>query len=288
MAETNAEPSTDADYSETQLLYNRVMEQALATAISSLELRNGWHVLDAGCGAGGALPLLHAAVAPEGTVVGLDIARAHVTRASALVRQLGLEGAVSVEAADLRAELPQADESFDAAWSADVLYPDTVGDPGAGVVRLKRVLKPGGLLAIFYGNWLRPAYLPGYARLEHLICAAREALYARERMWQGEPHPESALGWLERAGFTRCRMQVHPVLHRQPLPDAVRRYIQIAIFGNHYQRAVAEGGKEVGKSDADQQLWSRLTNPHHPDYALDQPEYYCTATALLAVGEKPR
>jgi arsenite methyltransferase len=278
----------DADYADTEFLYNALMQPALTAAIDSLGLRAGWRVLDAGCGPGGVLPLLHAAVSPGGAIVGLDLSVPHVERARTLVWQRGLQDSVSLEVADLCADLPIADATFDAVWSADVLYPDTVGDPLEVVARLKRTLRPGGVLAIFYGNWLRPIYLPGYARLEHLICAAREALYTHERAWQGEPHPERALSWLQRAGFTNCQVSLSPVVHQQPLPDAVRRYIQTAIFAHHYQRAIAEGGTYVGMTAADRDLWSRLTDPQHPDYLLDRPDYYCALTPLLAAGEQPR
>ena len=39
-------------------------------------------------------------------------------------------------------------------------------------------LKPGGTLAIHFSNWLRTIFLPGYARLEHLILAAMERQFA--------------------------------------------------------------------------------------------------------------
>jgi SAM-dependent methyltransferase len=148
---------------------------------------------------GGVLPLLYTAVAPTGTIIGLDSSASHVERARRLARNRGLRGAVTVMAADLRAALPVAPASCDAVWIADVLYPDTVGNSAAVVANLSRALKPGCILAIFYGNWLRPLYLPGYARLEHLICAARESAYARERPRQGS-HIRSARsrGWSRR------------------------------------------------------------------------------------------
>jgi hypothetical protein len=81
-----------------------------------------------------------------------------------------------------------------------VLYPDTAGNSDAIIARLGRTLKAGGVLAIFHGNWLRPLYLPGYGRLEHLIChlicSARETVYARGHPWHGRVHPERPLAWL--------------------------------------------------------------------------------------------
>lgn len=149
-----------------------------------------------------------------------------------------------------------------------------VGDSGAVVTRLSRTLTPGGVLAIFYGNWLRPLYLPGYARLEHLICAARETMYARERAWQGQPHPERPLAWLRGAGLTGCRLQVLPVVYLQPLPEAVREYLGAAILGGHYADAVAACGREVGMTAEDEALWRRLSDPASPEYILDRSDYY--------------
>lgn len=277
----------ETDYADTEYLYNDLMGPALEEAVATIGLRPGWRVLDAGCGPGGVLPLLHAAVAPGGHVVGLDYSAAHVERARQLATERGIQDAVTLSVADLRTDLPIEPGSCDAVWTADVLYPDTVGDPAAVTAQLSRALKPGGTLAIFYGNWLRSMYLPGYARLEHLICAAREAMYARERSWEGQPHPERPLAWLERAGLTSLRLQVFPVLHRQPLPDAARRYITDAILGGHYARAVAACGEDVGMTEADEALWRRLSDPASPAFILDQPDYYCLLSPILARGQMP-
>lgn len=282
------EASGETDYTDREYLYNRVMEPVLERAVAAIGLRAGWRVLDAGCGPGGVLPLLSAAVAPDGAVIGLDLSAPHVERARQLVRERGLQTTVTVEVANLRADLPIEPASCDAVWSADVLYPDTVGDPALVVATLSRALKPGGILAIFYGNWLRPLYLPGYARLEHLICAAREAQYARERPWQGAAHPERPLAWLARAGLVSPRpLQLFPVLHCQPLPAAVRRYIATAILDGHYAHAVAAWSEEGGMTSEDEHLWRRLSDPQSSDYILDQPDYFCAATPLLALGQRP-
>lgn len=220
-------------------------------------------------------------------VMGLDSSAPHIARARQLVRERGITQVVTVEVGDLRAELPLSPASFDAVWTADVLYPDTVGDPAAVVMRLARVLKPGGILAIFYGNWLRPTYLPGYARLEHLICAARETLYTRERPWQGQLHPERPLAWLQAAGLSESRLHPQTVAYCQPLPDAVRQYITTAIFGGHYAEAVAVCGREVGMSAVDEDLWRRLSDSTNPGYLLNQPDYYCVLSPLLALGNAP-
>lgn len=55
-----------------------------------------------------------------------------------------------------------------------------------------------------------------------------------------------------------------------------------------YVAAVAEAGRAVGMTDADMDLWRRLSDPASPDHLLDQPDYYCVLSPLLALGRAPR
>jgi ubiquinone/menaquinone biosynthesis C-methylase UbiE len=71
------------DYSRKLQFFNAFAEPELRQAIASLGLKRGMHVLDAGCGTGEVLRWLQEAVAPDGTVVGLDLAAAHVGAARA-------------------------------------------------------------------------------------------------------------------------------------------------------------------------------------------------------------
>src|SRR5260370_10744084 len=85
------------DYSRKLRLFNSFVEPELRQAIANLGLKHGMRVLDAGCGTGEALQWLCDAVAPQGTVVGIDLAAAHVSaaRASASGQVLGLQADVS-------------------------------------------------------------------------------------------------------------------------------------------------------------------------------------------------
>lgn len=275
------------DYADTEFLYNQLMAPALDRAIAAVGIRPGWHVLDAGCGPGGVMPRLCAAVAPNGTVLGIDYSAPHVERARRLLREQGLELSATVEVADLRGELIVEPQSCELVWTSDALYPDTVGDPAPIVARLARALKPGGVFAVFYGDWLRPLYLPGYARLEHLICAARELEYQRAHPWQGLSHPERPLAWLRAAGLNAQAIQVFPVVYTQPLPKPVRDYLTTAILAGHYARAITSCGKDVGLTAEDEALWRRLSNASDPNFILNQPDYYCVVSPLLAIGRRP-
>ncbi len=67
-------------------------------AIDLLRLRPGARVLDVGCGTGLNFPLLHAAVGPHGTIVGVDLSASMLNRAQARARRNGWRGVSLVQA----------------------------------------------------------------------------------------------------------------------------------------------------------------------------------------------
>jgi len=102
------------------------------------------HVLDIGCGSGMAINLL-ANVAVEGFVAGVD-------HAEEMVQQARKRNAVAVRAGRVEvkhgnvAALPYDDESFDKVIAVETFYfwPDQV----ANLQEVRRVMKPGGLVAL--------------------------------------------------------------------------------------------------------------------------------------------
>lgn len=116
---------------------------AYATAAGMLGLRPGDAVLDAGCGTGRALPALRAAVGPRGTVLGADLTPAMLEEAARAGR--GVSGALL--RADV-ARLPLRDGALDAVFGAGLV--SHLARPGAAMTELARVVRPGGVLALFH------------------------------------------------------------------------------------------------------------------------------------------
>ena len=94
--------------------------QIARTLIRHARLREGFAVLDVGCGAGAALIAAAEAVGPAGRVVGVDLARGMVERAQRAVDASSLDN-VRVDVGD--AESPPVDPgSFDAIVASLVLF----------------------------------------------------------------------------------------------------------------------------------------------------------------------
>jgi SAM-dependent methyltransferase len=101
-------------------------------------------LLDIGCGLGG--PARHLASRYGCTVKGIDLNQAFVDVANMLTQRTGLSDRVQIQQGDALA-LPFAPASFDLAWTQHVAM--NIADRHALYTGIKRVLKPGGKLAIY-------------------------------------------------------------------------------------------------------------------------------------------
>ncbi len=154
-------------------------------------LRAGQDLLDVGCGPG-TLTLdlaerVHTTTAVEVTADALDLARAEAQR----------RGATGVEfrVADVHA-LDFGDASFDVVHAHQVLQ--HVGDPVAALREMRRVTRPGGLVAVRDSDYAAFAWYPRLPELD-----AWMALYQRlARENGGEPDAgRHLLSWARAAGF---------------------------------------------------------------------------------------
>ncbi|QNS07593.1 class I SAM-dependent methyltransferase [Streptomyces xanthii] len=116
---------------------------AYEAAIATLGLRPGGRVLDAGCGTGRALPALRAAVGPSGVVLGADLTPAMLRAAV----RAGRDRSGHLLLADV-SRLPLASGSLDAVFGAGLI--SHLPDPKRDLAELARVVRPGGLLALFH------------------------------------------------------------------------------------------------------------------------------------------
>ncbi|MFF7732099.1 methyltransferase domain-containing protein [Streptomyces sp. NPDC007984] len=116
---------------------------AYAAAVAGLGLRTGDRVLDAGCGTGRALPPLRAAVGASGVVLGADLTPAMLREAV----RAGRDRDGQLLLTDVAA-LPLRSRSLDAVFGAGLI--SHLGNPAEDLRELARVVRPGGVLALFH------------------------------------------------------------------------------------------------------------------------------------------
>jgi SAM-dependent methyltransferase len=100
-------------------------------------------ILDCGCGPG-SITVGLAEWAPDGETVGIDLGTEQLEGARALARDLGMKN-VTFRQGDIF-DLPFEGDSFDVVFSQTVLY--HVPNPERALAEIKRVLRPGGLVAL--------------------------------------------------------------------------------------------------------------------------------------------
>ncbi|BAU87157.1 ubiE family methyltransferase [Streptomyces laurentii] len=199
---TRPEPSTPREtavythgHHESVLRSHRWRTAENSAAYLLPELKPGLTVLDVGCGPGTISADLAARVAPGGRVVAVDSAPDVVDAARAVAAERGLDN-VEFAVADVHA-LDFADDSFDVVHAHQVLQ--HVGDPVQALRELRRVCRPGGVVAVRDSDYDAFTWFPSAPGLDRWL-----ELYRRvARSNGGEPDAGRRLvSWARAAGFT--------------------------------------------------------------------------------------
>jgi SAM-dependent methyltransferase len=268
------------DYSRKLRLFNSFVAPELRQAIASLGLTRGMRVLDAGCGTGEALQWLYDAVAPHGTVVGIDLAAAHVTAARAgSSGQARSSAQVTVLQADVM-QPPLAPRSFDLVWSVNTI--NHLREPLAGVRVLASLLCPGGRIAVGQSSLLPEMFFAWDSRLERLTTEAVHRYY-RDRYGLVEREladTRSLVGLLRRAALRNVRVQTFIIERVSPLNQADEAYLLEAIFRDTWGERL-----RPYLSDQDYDELTALCDPRHPAFALRRTDFHFLQTFTLAVGQ---
>ena len=158
-------------------------------------LRAGMDLLDVGCGPASITADLAERVAP-GRVVGLDAAAGALEAARATLRERGLSEQVELTCGDIMA-LPFEDTSFDVVHAHQVLQ--HLADPVGALAEMRRVTRPGGIVAVRDAVYSAMTWFPEPAGMEQW----RSVYMATARANGGEPDAGSRLlSWARAAGFT--------------------------------------------------------------------------------------
>ena len=187
---TGAERYTHGYHEAILESYRRRTAEACAAFLLP-RLQPDASVLDMGCGPG----TITAGLARRaGTVVGVDTSAEMVESARRLTAESGVDNA-SFQVGSAY-ELPFDDESFDVVYAHQLLQ--HLSDPVRALREARRVLRPGGLVAVRDSDYATMVHAPVEAALQHWLRLYHEVASANG----GEPDAGRFLpGWVRAAGF---------------------------------------------------------------------------------------
>ena len=170
---------------------------------AALALEPGEQVLDVGVGPGFLAAEMAAEVGPDGRVCGIDTSGAMLDVAAR--RDPGRDAATLELELGSAEQIPQADESFDAVVTTQVL--EYVPDVAGALAEMRRVLRPGGRLLVLDTDWDSLVWhAPDEELMARVLTAWDEHLV--------DPHLPRSLGRsLREAGFVAGPPTVLPLLN---------------------------------------------------------------------------
>jgi ubiquinone/menaquinone biosynthesis C-methylase UbiE len=153
-------------------------------------------ILDVGCGPG-TITVDLASLVPHGSVVGIDAAADILEQAKDLAQQRGLSN-LTFQVDDAQTLAGFADDTFDVVHAHQILQ--QVGDPVQTLRQMRRVAKPGGIIAVRESDYDGFTWYPEGGLKEW------NELYLRvARSNGGEPNAGRRLHvWARQAGFDRA------------------------------------------------------------------------------------
>ena len=277
---------SEADYTAKQYIRslegtNRLTEPAIRQAIEELGIEKG-RGLDIPCGIG-THAVWMAERYPELEVEGADFADEHVEYARRLAESTGVDDRVKYVTADMN-KLGFADDSFDFVWCCDGLWPGSaeIGciaeEPYEILAELKRIVKPGGLIAILF--WSSQRILPGYPLLEAALNTCPSANVPMTEGKDPQLHFMSARSWLKQAGLNDVRSRTFAADICGPLSDSDKQAL-LSIARMFWSSAGDDAPAEVAAK------YRSITDPDSDKYIFGNPDYSGIVTYTMFSGIVP-
>ncbi len=244
--------------------------------LRAVGLRPGWRVLDAACGSGSFLPWLAELVGPGGGLAALDLAPENVALVEQRLGAWDLPCPVAARVGSVLA-LPYPNAVFDAAWFANTSQYLSDDELATALAELRRVVRPGGLVAVKESDGTLSRVLPAPPGLHlRLLQATANAAQAH-----GILRAPALPGWLRRAGLAAVWRRTTLIERAAPLDPPTRQF---------WRDDLTFGAGLAPTHDlptTDQEVWARFRDPAALDAFLDDPDFCGCEANILTVGTVP-
>ncbi len=234
-------------------------------------------MLDVPCGDGFYTALLARRMHPFGKVTAADLSDAYLAAARESVGRAGAVAAVDFVKADA-VRLPFGEAAFDLAWCAQSFI--SLDDPVAALAEMRRVVRPGGRVAVLEDdsfhrvvvNWpveLEVEVQRATAEASRERFGSRSALSPARRMRQ----------WFLDAGLTPTGQKTIAADRQAPLRPAVRRFLALHLRETREFLAGHLAPQHLAAFD-------RATNPDDPESVFARADATVTSITTLFVARR--
>lgn len=264
------------DYAPMLSAYHRAFAPELRTMVDNLPIRNGDRILEIACGDGAYTGWLAERAGVDGSVTALDVSSAYLE----IAQNGNGHHAANIDFVSSTIEnMPFDDNTFDLTWCAQSLY--SLADPVESVRLMRRVARPGGVLAVLENDTLHHILLPWPVEVELEVRRAEFLGFIDESKRPRKFYVGRQLREVFRqAGLENCRTQTYVTNRHAPLGAAERAFLEAHIAElqercrPHLKPAMAE-------------WFDRLSDPCSPVYILDNPDLTVTCIDHVVCGTKP-
>lgn len=264
-------------YAPMLTAFHTAHARELQAMVADLPLRPGDRVLDLACGDGAYAVWLAERVGPEGRVTAVDLSPAFLELAAAAAAASPVGDRIELRQGDAY-NLPFPDASFDLAWCAQSMF--SLPDPVGALRELRRVTRPGGVVAVLENDLLHQMILPLPPDLELAVRQAHLAALEAN-------NPEQlAIGrdlrtFFAAAGMPECRVTPYSTSRHAPLGPDEEQYLR-------WQLADLRDRARPFLDAAMACALDELADPASDAFLLRRPDFVVTYLDLVAVGVRPQ
>lgn len=254
-------------------------EPELRTIVSELPLQAARLVIDVPSGDGFFSRCLADSLSEKGRVVAADISIKFLKTAQSHFSNDAERLQAFLVKADSY-ELPFSDNRFDLGWCAQSLL--TLKQPLVALRELKRIVRPGGYVAILEEDRVNEMLLPWPADLRRAVRKAEQrALADSMNHHSADANPARHMQRLiQQAGLAAYRRSTYAIERSFPLKDIDQRFLQ------HYFAALRQRISPYLTQDEKGRL-DRLADPESAEYLPQRPDFQMTWQEIVSVGLKP-
>lgn len=263
---------TDGNYLDSHYNAARIEYEEM---ICSVGYQKGWSVLDAGSGSGSFIPILSKLIGSEGIIYAIDLAPENIEVVQARIENNEFACEVKTQKGNVTL-LPFANNTFDAIWCANVFQYLTVNEMTKALGEFKRVVRPGGLIAIKELDLTASHVVPDPITYWHIIEKTRSSIQI-----------QSALNTIKLPSLmTKSGLKF--LSHKTFL---VERYHPLKLSDLPYLNAISQSfgisASKLHLTEQELMIVKRLSEPNSPEYYLNSPDFYWREAFAILISKVP-